>query len=101
MLDGDFVESFELDLCDLFAMKALNHLEIFEVFDVLCVNEVVDVIIGVRLPGVEAPILPRNVEGVLRVELLSKQLDHLQLVSLPRSLILMSKLDHQLLVSLL
>ena len=101
MLDGDLVEPFELDLCDLFAMEALNHLKIFEVFDVLCVNEVVDVIIGVRLPGVEAPILPRYVEGVLGVELLSKQLDHLQLVSLPRSLILMCELDHQLLVSLL
>jgi hypothetical protein len=45
--------------------------------------------------------LPRYVEGVLRVELLSKQLDHLQLISLPRSLILMCELDHQLLVSLL
>lgn len=101
MLDGDLVESFELDLCDLFAMKALNHLKIFEVFDVLCVNEAVNVIIGVRLSCVEAPILARYVEGVLRVELLSKQLDNLQLVSLPRSLILMSELDHQLLVSLL
>ena len=72
MLDGDFVESFELDLCDLFAMKAVNHLEIFEVFDVLCVNEVVDVIIGVRLSCVDAPILASYMEGILRVELLSK-----------------------------
>ena len=99
MLHGDLMEPFELYLCDLFPMEALNHLKIFEVFNVLCVNEAIDIIIGIRLSGVEAPILPRYVEGVLRAEFLSKQLDHLHLVCLPRTLILMSKLDHQLLVS--
>ncbi len=101
MLYRDFVEPFKLDFYNLFAMETFNHLEIFEVFDIFSVNEVVDVIIGVWISGVEAPILPSYVERVLRVELLSKKLDHLQLISLPRSLILMSELNHQFLVSVL
>jgi len=60
----------ELDLHSLLAVKTVNHLEVLEVLDIFCVDEIVNIIVRIGVSIIDSPVLPRNVKGVLRIQLL-------------------------------